>query len=135
MDARPDHLLKSARERFDAGDPYGAIHLLTELIASGQAFADAHNLYGLCHAVVGKQEEALAGLASRPDIAARNANYVGSTAANIAALPLVEPALRTDPMLYPDAAMRARLVPLHARTLAQSRVEGQLWTRFVTMRD
>ena len=60
MDARPDHLLKSARERFDAGDPYGAIHLLTELVASGQAFADAHNLYGLCHAIVGRQEEALA---------------------------------------------------------------------------
>ncbi len=71
----------------------------------------------------------------RPDIAARNANYVGSTTANLAALPLVETTLRTDPMLYPDAAARARLVPLHARTQAQTRIEGQLWTRFVTQRD
>jgi tetratricopeptide (TPR) repeat protein len=60
MDARPEHLLKAARERFDAGDPYGAIHLLAELIAGGQAFADAHNLHGLCLAMVGKPDEALA---------------------------------------------------------------------------
>ena len=47
MDARPDHLVKSARERIDAGDAYGAIHILKELVATGQAYADAHNLLGL----------------------------------------------------------------------------------------
>ena len=59
MDARPDHLVKSARERLDAGDAYGAIHLLTELVGKGQAFADAHNLLGLAHAMVGQREQAL----------------------------------------------------------------------------
>jgi len=60
MDARPDHLVKNARERLDAGDAYGAIHLLKELVASGQAYADAHNCLGLAHAMVSQREEALA---------------------------------------------------------------------------
>jgi len=59
MDARPDHLVKGARERLDAGDAYGAIHLLTELVRKGQAFADAHNLLGLAHAMVSQRDEAL----------------------------------------------------------------------------
>ena len=59
MDARPDHLVKGARERLDAGDAYGAIHMLTELVGKGQAFADAHNLLGLAHAMVGQREKAL----------------------------------------------------------------------------
>ena len=59
MDARPDHLVKAARERIDAGDAYGAIHLLTELVRKGQAFADAHNLLGLAHAMVSQREDAL----------------------------------------------------------------------------
>jgi tetratricopeptide (TPR) repeat protein len=59
MDARPDHLVKNARERLDAGDAYGAIHLLKELVLTGQAYADAHNLLGLAHAMVGQKDEAL----------------------------------------------------------------------------
>ena len=60
MDARPDHLVRGARERIDAGDAYGAIHLLKELVASGQAYADAHNLLGLAHSLAGQRTEALA---------------------------------------------------------------------------
>jgi tetratricopeptide (TPR) repeat protein len=59
MDARPDHLVRNARERFDAGDAHGAIHLLTELMRGGQVFADAHNLLGLAYAMVGRREDAL----------------------------------------------------------------------------
>jgi tetratricopeptide (TPR) repeat protein len=60
MDARPDHLVKTARERLDAGDAYGAIHLLGELVRTGQAYADAHNLLGLAYALVGQSEQAVA---------------------------------------------------------------------------
>lgn len=60
MDARPDMLMKTARERFGAGDPHGAIHLLTELVRTGQAYADAHNLFGLALSLVGRREDALA---------------------------------------------------------------------------
>ena len=59
MDARPDHLVTLARERLDAGDAHGAIHVLTELVATGRAFADAHNLLGLAYATVGRRDDAL----------------------------------------------------------------------------
>jgi len=59
MDARPDILMKTARERFGAGDAHGAVHLLTELVRTGQAYADAHNLLGLALAMVQRREDAL----------------------------------------------------------------------------
>ena len=60
MDARPDHYVKSARERLDAGDAYGAIHIIKELVEKGQAYADAHNLLGLAYAMADRRDEALA---------------------------------------------------------------------------
>jgi tetratricopeptide (TPR) repeat protein len=73
MEARPDHLVKNARERLEAGDAYAAVHLLTELVRTGQAYADAHNLLGLAYALVGRAEEALAEF----DVALRlNPRYV-----------------------------------------------------------
>lgn len=69
-----------------------------------------------------------------PDVAAKNANYVGSTTFNRAAVPLVNAALRDDRMLYPDAEIRARLRPLHARSNEASRAEARIWTRFETAR-
>lgn len=73
MDARPDHLVRSARERLDAGDAYGAIHLLSEHVASGHAYADAHNTLGLAHAMVGQRDQAL----QQFDVALRlNPRYV-----------------------------------------------------------
>ena len=59
MDARPDRQVARAKERLDAGDAYGAIHLLREVVATGKAFADAHHLLGLAYAMVGQREEAL----------------------------------------------------------------------------
>jgi len=60
MDVRPDHLIRTARERFDAGDAHGAIHLLAEHTRGGRAFADAHNLLGLAYAMVSRRDDALA---------------------------------------------------------------------------
>jgi len=68
----------------------------------------------------------------RPEIAAKNANFVGGATVNAAALPLIDESLRTDPALYPTAEVRARLQPLHARTQDQSRDENSLWTAFQT---
>jgi len=68
----------------------------------------------------------------RPDIAARNASYIGSASMNAAATPLVDAALRDDPGVYPGAALRDRLQPLRARSQAQSREENRIWARFKT---
>lgn len=66
----------------------------------------------------------------QPEIAARNANYVGAATANGAALPLVDEALRNDPGIYPTADVRARLVPLRSRTQEETRLEMHAWSSF-----
>jgi putrescine transport system substrate-binding protein len=68
----------------------------------------------------------------RPDIAARNASYIGSASMNAAATPLVDASLRDDPGVYPQAELRDRLQPLRARSQAQSREENRIWARFRT---
>jgi len=60
MDARPDRQVARAKERLDAGDPYGAIHLLRDVVAAGRAFADAHHLLGLAYSAIDQRAEALA---------------------------------------------------------------------------
>jgi putrescine transport system substrate-binding protein len=66
----------------------------------------------------------------RADIAARNANYVHQATVNAAALPMIDPALRNDPSVYPPAEVLPRLVPLRARTQQESRLENSAWTSF-----
>ena len=68
----------------------------------------------------------------RPDIAARNANHVGSASMNAAATPMVDAAMRDDPGVYPDPAQFEQLQSLRARTQAQSREENRIWSRFKT---
>jgi putrescine transport system substrate-binding protein len=68
----------------------------------------------------------------RPDIAARNASYIGSASMNAAATPLVDASLRDDPGVYPPAELRDRLQPLRARSQEQSREENRIWARFRT---
>lgn len=68
----------------------------------------------------------------RPDIAARNANFIGSATVNAAATPLVDPRLRDDPGVYPGPELLGRLQPLRARSQAQSREENRIWSRFKT---
>jgi tetratricopeptide (TPR) repeat protein len=60
MDARVENLVERAKDRLAAGDPYGAIHILREVTASGRGFADAHHLLGLAHSLAEQKKEALA---------------------------------------------------------------------------
>jgi tetratricopeptide (TPR) repeat protein len=59
MDISPHRLLERAKERFQLGDYFGSVHLLEDLIESGRAFADAHQLLGLAYHMVGRSERAL----------------------------------------------------------------------------
>jgi putrescine transport system substrate-binding protein len=68
----------------------------------------------------------------RADVAARNASFVGYATVNEAALPQVDPVLRSDAGIYPPPEVRARLRPMLARDQAQARAETRIWTRFRT---
>ena len=68
----------------------------------------------------------------RPDIAARNANHIGSASMNAAATRLLDPALRDDPGIYPSPEQLQKLQSLRARSQAQSREENRIWSRFKT---
>jgi len=59
MDISPHRLLERAKERFELGDYFGCVHLLEELIESGRAFADAHQLLGLAYHMINRSERAL----------------------------------------------------------------------------
>ena len=59
MDSDSD-LLSVARERFEARDYRGAALLLKSAIDSGQGYADAHHMLGLCYAMTEWRDEALA---------------------------------------------------------------------------
>jgi putrescine transport system substrate-binding protein len=68
----------------------------------------------------------------RPDVIAGITNFVKYPNGNAASLPLVKPAIRVDPAIYPAAETRAKLhVPL-AEPQDFSRLITRLWTRFRT---
>ena len=68
----------------------------------------------------------------RPEIAARNSNFVKYANSNAASLPLVSEALRNDRGVYPSAELKPRLVPDFAKTTPFTRVLNRTWTRFKT---
>lgn len=59
MDTRKTSLVDRAKERFSVQDYYSAIHLIEELVDTGNAFADAHHLLGLSYYLAGRSEKAL----------------------------------------------------------------------------
>ena len=59
MDISAHRLLERAKERVELGDYFGSIHLLEELIETGRAYADAHQLLGLAYHMVGRSEQAV----------------------------------------------------------------------------
>jgi putrescine transport system substrate-binding protein len=68
----------------------------------------------------------------RPEVIAKITNYIKYPNGNAAALPLIDPAVRDDPGVYPDAATRARLLTHTAASLEYSRLVTREWTRFRT---
>jgi putrescine transport system substrate-binding protein len=70
----------------------------------------------------------------RPDVAARNSNYVKFANPVPAAAAMLSPELRDDPAVYPSAQVRARLVPSRAKSHQFTRLLMRSWTRFKTRR-
>lgn len=69
----------------------------------------------------------------RPDVAARNSNFVKyANSVNPALEPLLKEAVRNDPGIYPPPAVRAKLHPERARSQQFMRLLNRAWTRFKT---
>ncbi|MBS0364377.1 MAG: polyamine ABC transporter substrate-binding protein [Proteobacteria bacterium] len=68
----------------------------------------------------------------RPQIAARNSNYLKYPNSVRVDLQPLDPAVRDDPGIYPPPAVRATLVPEPPRDAAYQRLLTRAWTRFKT---
>jgi putrescine transport system substrate-binding protein len=68
----------------------------------------------------------------RPQIAARNSNYLKYANGDDAALEALQSAVRNDPGIYPPPPVRAKLVPELAKTPQFTRLLNRMWTRFKT---
>ncbi|MDB5486022.1 MAG: spermidine/putrescine transporter substrate-binding protein PotF, partial [Tardiphaga sp.] len=70
----------------------------------------------------------------RPEIAARNTNFLSYANGNLASQTLIDPKILADKMIYPDEAMLRKLFVISARDLPTQRVVNRIWTRVKTGR-
>jgi putrescine transport system substrate-binding protein len=68
----------------------------------------------------------------RPAISAEVTRFIGFASGNAAAVPLLEPALRGNPIVYPPAEVRARFVTEPLYTADELRIYTRTWQRFKT---
>jgi putrescine transport system substrate-binding protein len=70
----------------------------------------------------------------RPEVAARNSDFVNYANANAKATELVNDELRNDPGIYPTDETKARLQPNLSKSAEFTRLLNRAWTRFTTGR-
>ncbi|MGQ0833389.1 MAG: polyamine ABC transporter substrate-binding protein [Gammaproteobacteria bacterium] len=70
----------------------------------------------------------------RPDVAAKNSNFVNYANSNAASYELVKPEVRDDTSIYPTPEVKAKLVPDLAETPQFTRLLTRSWTKFKTGR-
>jgi putrescine transport system substrate-binding protein len=70
----------------------------------------------------------------RPEIAAKNSNFLSYANGNLASQKLVDPKILDDRNIYPDDATLAKLFVITARDAPTQRVINRLWTRVKTGR-
>ena len=70
----------------------------------------------------------------KPEVAAKNSNFIGYPNGNLASQPLLDKEVREDPSIYPPPEIMAKLYTLAAHDAATKRVMNRLWTRLKTGR-
>jgi len=70
----------------------------------------------------------------RPDVAAKNSDFLSYANGNLASQKLVDPKILGDKNIYPDEATLAKLFVITARDPATQRIINRLWTRVKTGR-
>ncbi len=68
----------------------------------------------------------------RPEVAAKNTNFLGYPNGNLESQKLVDPAILKDVTVYPDEATQKKLYLVTARDQKSQRVLNRLWTRVKT---
>jgi putrescine transport system substrate-binding protein len=70
----------------------------------------------------------------RPDVAAKNTNYLSYANGNLASQKLIDPAILNDPTVYPDEKTMKQLYTITAHDQKTQRLMNRLWTRIKTGR-
>jgi putrescine transport system substrate-binding protein len=70
----------------------------------------------------------------RPDVAAKNSNFLSYANGNLASQKLIDPKILNDKNIYPDDATLKKLFVISARDPATQRIINRLWTRVKTGR-
>src|SRR5712672_2050534 len=70
----------------------------------------------------------------RPDVAAKNSDFLSYANGNLASQKLIDPNILNDKNIYPDEATLAKLFVITARDPATQRIINRLWTRVKTGR-
>jgi len=68
----------------------------------------------------------------RPEVAAKNSNFVAYANGNLASQKLIDLSVMSDKGVYPDAADMARLYTINAHDQKTQRLMNRLWTRIKT---
>jgi putrescine transport system substrate-binding protein len=70
----------------------------------------------------------------RPEVAAKNSNFLSYANGNLASQKLIDPKILGDKNIYPDEATLTKLFEVAARDPATERIINRLWTRVKTGR-
>ena len=70
----------------------------------------------------------------RPEVAARNTDFLSYANGNLASQKLIDPKILADKTIFPDEAMQKKLFVISARDQATQRIVNRLWTRVKTGR-
>ncbi len=70
----------------------------------------------------------------RPEVAAKNTNFLSYANGNLASQKFIKPEIINDRGVYPDDATMKRLFTMKARDVRTQRVTNRLWTRIKTGR-
>jgi len=70
----------------------------------------------------------------RPEVAAKNTNFVSYANGNLASQSLIDRSILNDRTIYPDDATMARLYTINAHDAKTTRLMNRLWTRIKTGR-
>ena len=70
----------------------------------------------------------------KPEVAAKNTNFISYANGNLASQKFVDKSILDDPTIYPDAAVMAKLYTITAHDQKTQRLINRLWTRIKTGR-